>query len=146
MPKLDSTRTIQGAFGEIWSEGQWLSNFYQAEATSEIAYERIRRSGSRTMGNKAGTIENSGTITGYKITSELAQKVAQITNDRRGAFVTEIIMKLADPDAYGYERVRLRGVQFTRIDIMRFEHGSIVETEWPFVFDSFEWLDPIVAD
>ncbi|MGF9711622.1 phage tail tube protein [Paenibacillus naphthalenovorans] len=143
MPQLDSTRTIKGEFGEIWSDGEWLSNFYQAEATADISYERIRRAGSRVMGNKVGTIELSGTITGYKITSELARKVAQVLDSKKGAFVTELIMKLADPEAYGYERVRLKGVQFTRIDIMRFEHGSVVETEWPFVYDGVEWIDPI---
>lgn len=143
MPILDSTRTIQGTYGEIWSDGEWLSNFYQAEAAADISYEKIKRAGTRKTGNKLGAIELSGTITGYKITSELARKVAQVMNDRRGAFVTELVMKLDDPEAYGYERVRLKGVQFTKIDIMKFEHGSIVETEWPFVFDDFEWLDSI---
>jgi hypothetical protein len=52
-------------------------------------------------------------------------------------------MKLADPEAYGYERVRIKGVQFTRIDVIRFEHGSIVEEEWPFVCDGWEYLDKI---
>lgn len=143
---IDSTRVIKGEFGEIWSDGVHLSNFYAGEAMADISYEKIKRSGTRAMGNKAGTIEYSGTITGYKVTSELAQKVAQITNDSKGAFVCELILKLADPEAYGYERVRLRGVQFTKIDIMKFDHGSVVETEWPYVFDSFEYLQPIVQN
>ncbi|WP_010495082.1 phage tail tube protein [Paenibacillus elgii] len=145
MPKLDPTRTIQGHYGEIWSDGEWLSNFYQAEASADISYEKIKRAGSRKAGNKVGAIEYSGTITGYKVTSTLARRVAQVTDDSKGAFITEITMKLADPEAYGFERVRLKGVQFTKIDIMKFEHGSIVETEWPFVFDDFEWLDAISA-
>ncbi|MFH5187074.1 phage tail tube protein [Paenibacillus sp. TAB 01] len=143
MPILDSTRTIQGSFGEIWCEGQWLSNFYSGEATAEISYEKIKRAGSRISGNKAGTIELSGTIKGYKVTSELAGKVAQVMNSSKSAFVTELNMKLNDPEAYGYEYVRLKGVQFTKIDLMKFEHGTIVETEWPFVFDDFEWLSEI---
>ncbi|MEW9697943.1 phage tail tube protein [Paenibacillus sp. SI8] len=142
---LDSTRTIKGEFGTVWKDGQWLTNFYQAEATADISYEKIKRSGTRAVGNKAGTIEYSGSITGYKITSELARSVAQITDDTKGAFVCELILKLADPEAYGHERVRLKGVQFTKIDIMKFEHGSVVEQEWPYVFDGFEWLDAITA-
>lgn len=138
---LDPTRTIQGTFGEIWSDGVWLSNFFQGEAMADISYEDVKRAGTRKTGNKLGAIKLSGTITGYKVTSALARKVAQVLNDRQGAFVTELIMKLDDPEAYGAERVRLKGVQFTKIDIMKFEHGTIVETEWPFVFDDFEYLD-----
>ncbi|MCS7463384.1 phage tail tube protein [Paenibacillus doosanensis] len=143
MGMLDATRTIQGSFGEIWCDGEWLSNFYSGEATADISYEKIKRAGTRKTGNKAGTIELSGTIKGYKVTSELARNVARVMNDGVGALVTQLTMKLADPEAYGYERILLKGVQFTKIDIMKFEHGSIVETEWPFVFDDFEWLNAI---
>lgn len=143
---LDSTRTIQGQFGEIWSDGVHLSNFYHGEAALNISYDKIKRSGTRAVGNKAGTIEYSGTITGYKITTDLALKVAQVTDDKKGAFVCELIMALKDPEAYGYERVRLKGVQFTKIDIMKFDHGTVVEQEWPFVFDGFEYLNAIVSN
>jgi hypothetical protein len=142
---MDSTRTIKGEFGEIWSDGVHLSNFYAAEAGADITYDKVKRSGTRVEGNKAGTIAYSGTITGYKVTSELSRKVAQITSDTSGAFVCELILKLADPESYGFELVRLKGVQFTKIDIMKFDHGAIVEQQWPFVFDGFEYLTPIVA-
>jgi hypothetical protein len=145
MPILDSTRTIKGEHGEIWSDGEWLSNFYHAEAMADISYEKIKRAGSRVSGNKAGTIDLSGTISGYKVTSELARKVSQVIDSSKGAFVGELIIKLADPEAYGFERVRLKGVQFTKIDIVKFDHGAVVEQEWPFVFDGYEWLDAIVA-
>jgi hypothetical protein len=140
---LDSTRTINGEFGEIWSDGEWLSNFHTAEAMADISYEKIKRAGSRVSGNKAGTVDLTGSISGYKVTSELARKVSQILDNSKGAFVSELILKLADPGAYGFERVRLKGVQFTKIDIIKFEHGAIVEQEWPFVYDGVEWLDAI---
>jgi hypothetical protein len=146
MPILDSTRTIHGDFGEIWADGEWLSNFNSAEASADISYEKIKRSGSRISGNKAGDIALSGTIKGYKVTSDLARKVSQVMDSTRGAFVGELIIKLADPEAYGFERVRLKGVQFTKIDIIKFDHGSIVEQEWPFVYDGVDWLDAIVAN
>lgn len=146
MPELDSTRVINGKFGEIWMDGEWLSNFHTLEAIAELQYEKVKRSGNRADGNKVIGIEYSGTITGYKVTSELARKVAQVFDNRQGAFVCEIIAKLADPEAYGHERVRLKGVQFTRVNLANFEHGTFVEEEWPFVFDGVEWLDPIEAN
>jgi hypothetical protein len=145
MPVLDPTRSIQGHFGEVWRDGVWLTNFYKAEATVDISYEKIKRSGTRRVGNKLGSVEMSGSIGGYKVTTEFAEQISQAMNDARGAFVCELILKLADPEAYGFERVRLKGVQFTKIDVMKFESGSIVEQEWPFVFDDFEYLDKISA-
>jgi len=138
---LDSSRVIKGEFGEIWKDGVHLSNFYEGEVVADISYERIRRSGSRTLGNKVGTIEYSGTITGYKITSELLEQIAQVTNDNNKAFVCELIMKVRDPEHGGTERIRIKGVQFTRIEFMRFSHGDVVTQELPFVADGVEWLD-----
>lgn len=140
---IDPTRVISGTFGTIWMDGEWLTNFYSAEFSGDISYEKIKRAGTRTAGNKAMSIEYSGTITGYKVTSELIRRIAQIGDDSKGAFVCELIMKLADPEAYGYERVRIKGVQFTKLDIVKFEHGAIVEQELPFVADGFEYIDAI---
>lgn len=137
---LDSTRVIKGEFGEIWKDGVHLANFYSAELMADISYEEIKRSGTRAIGNKVGTIKYSGTITGYKITSDLAKQVAQVTNDASGAFVCELIMKVADPENGITQRLRVKGVQFTKIDYLKFEHGSVVEEEWPFVCDGVEWI------
>jgi hypothetical protein len=145
MPVLDSTRTIQGHFGEVWKDGVWLTNIYKAEATGDMTYDKIKRSGTRRTGNKLGGIEYSGSIGGYKVTTEFAEQIAQAKDDKRGAFVCELIIALKDPEAYGYERVRLKGVQFTKMDIIKFEVGSVVEQENPFVFDDWEHLDKITS-
>lgn len=140
---LDSAKVIDGSFGTIYEGPDWLTNFMSGELVTDITYEEIKRAGSRAIGNKATTVKHSGTISGYKITSELAQRVAQINDDTKGALVTELTMRLSDPTSYGYESVRIKGVQFTKIDVMKFEHGTVVEQEWPFVCDGYEWLNPI---
>jgi hypothetical protein len=137
---IDSRRVIKGEFGEIWKDGVHLSNFYSAELTADITYDDVKRSGTRTTGNKVGTIKYSGTITGYKITSELVKQIAQVTNDAYGAFVCELIFKVADPENGVTQRLRVKGVQFTKIDYLKFDHGSIVEEELPFVCDGVEWI------
>ena len=71
--------------------------------------------------------------------------VARITDDRKSEYVTELIFKLDDPEAYGCERVRLKHVKFSKIPITGWEVGSIVEEEWPFSFTGVEWLDSIEA-
>lgn len=142
---LDATRTISGSYGTVWMDGRWLTNFNSAEAMGELDKEEIKRSGTRTVGHKVVGITWSGTLKGLKVTSELTELISQVADDTKAPFVTELILKLADPEAYGFERVRLKGVQFDRIDLIRFEAGSVVEQELPFTFSGMEWLDKIVG-
>jgi hypothetical protein len=73
----------------------------------------------------------------------MTKLIGQIGTDRGKSFVTELIMKLDDPESYGAERIRFKGVQFSKIDLIKFEAGSLVETELPFVFTGYDLLDEI---
>ncbi|MFY2158064.1 phage tail tube protein [Cytobacillus firmus] len=138
---LDSTKTLDGSFGKMYHDGEWLTNVTQAEATVEINKEEIAIAGTRWIGHKSTNLTGSGSMTGYKITSALAKKIAQIADNTKGAFVTELVMKLDDPDSYeGKQWVRLKGVQFDSIPILQYEHGTIVLEETPFTFTGFELL------
>lgn len=144
MAPLDSTRTISGHFGQVWKDGRWLTNFRQAEASVEITKEDVPRSGTRWMGKKVVGLAGTGTISGYKVTTALIEEIGQIADDRNPSLVTELILKLDDPDSFGAYRVRLKRVQFDTIPLMNFEAGSLVEEELPFTFEGYEILDRIV--
>lgn len=140
---LDDTRVINGSYGECHSEGKWLTNVYKMSANLELSYGDVKISGTRWMGQKLLSIKGTGSINGYMITTDLVQMVARITDDRKSEYVTELIFKLDDPEAYGCERVRLKYVKFSKVPIAGWEVGSIVEEEWPFTFTGVEWLDSI---
>ena len=140
---FDDTRVINGSFGECHSEGKWLMNIYKMTADIEPSYGDVKMSGTRWTGQKLLGVKGTGSISGYKITSELVQNVARITDDRKSEYVTELISKLDDPESYGCERVRLKHDKFSKIPIVGWEVGAIVEEEWPFTFTGVEWLDPI---
>jgi hypothetical protein len=140
---MDATRAIYGNFGEVWMEGEWLSNFNSAEAVGEIDKEEIKRSGTRITAHKVTSVTFSGTINGLKVSSRFIKLIGQVASDRGKPFVTELILKLADPESWGAERIRLKGVQFDKILLMKFEAGSIVEEELPFTFTGFDLLDEI---
>ena len=140
---LDATRTINGSYGEVWTEGKWLTNVQSAEAIVDIEKEEIKRSGTRWTGHKVVGLTGSGTITGYKITSDFIKSVGAVANDRNKPYVTELIMKLDDPESFGAERIRLKAVQFDRIPLSKFEVGSLVEEELPFTFSGYDLLDEI---
>lgn len=140
---LDASRTINGSYGEVWHDGVWLTNVENAEATVDIDKEEVKRSGTRWTGHKVIGLKGSGTITGYKVTSEFIKLIGSVASDRSKPYVTELIYKLDDPESFGAERVRLKGVQFDKIPLGKFEVGKIVEEELPFTFSGFDLLDEI---
>jgi hypothetical protein len=140
---LDSSRVINGQYGEVWQDGKWLTNVQSAEATVEINKEEIMRSGTRWVGHKVTTLKGSGTIKGYKVTSDFIKSIGSVASDRGKPFVTELIYKLDDPEAFGAERVRLKSVQFDQIPLGKFDVGAIVEEELPFTFTGYDLLDEI---
>lgn len=138
---LDATRIINGQFGELHHEGVWMTNVTSVEAVVEINKEEIVRAGTRWVGHKSTTLTGSGTIQGYKVTSDWVQRIGSIAGDRGVPFVTELIVKLDDPEAFGAYRVRLKGVQFDSIPLVTYEVGSLVEEEMPFTFTGYDLLD-----
>ncbi|MBD2867742.1 phage tail tube protein [Paenibacillus arenilitoris] len=140
---LDSTRVINGTFGYVYHDGQWLTNIKSAEANVEITKEEIKRAGSRWTAHKVTGLSGTGTISGYKVTSEFVELIGKIADDKAGTFITELIIKLEDPESYGAYRVRLKGVTFDKIPLIQFEVGSLVEEELPFNFTGYELLDVI---
>ena len=139
---LDASKTLNGSFGKMFHDGGWLTNVTSAEATVDIGKEEVRRAGTRWVGHKTTSLTGSGTMTGYKITNTLSKMIAQVADDNQGSFVTELVMKLDDPENHeGKTWVRLKGVQFDSIPILSYEVGSLVEDETPFTFSGFEYLD-----
>ncbi|MBA9027517.1 phage tail tube protein [Peribacillus huizhouensis] len=138
---LDSTKTLNGSFGKMYSaDGEWLTNVQSAEAQGEITKEEVHRAGTRVTGHKVTGITYSGAMTGYKVTTKLAKQIAQVANDSKGSFVTELVMKLDDPESADKAWVRLKGVQFDSIPILKYEMKSLVMEETPFTFSGFEYL------
>ena len=138
---LDSRKVINGSLCKVYHDGEWLTNATGLEIVAEINYEDVPRAGTRKLGKKATTIDMTGTLTGLKVNHNLVRAISQIMDDGQGAFITELLAQIDDPeatDARGF--IRVKGVQFNTIPILNYEHGSIVEEELPFVYDDFEFL------
>lgn len=140
---MNEANVINGSYGECFHEGVWLTNIYKMTADVEASYGDVKKSGSRWTGQKLLSLKGTGSISGYKITTELAQRVAAMTDDRKSEFRTELISKIDDPEALGCERVRLKNVKFSKIPVVGWEVGAMIEEEWPFSFTGIEYLDPI---
>ncbi|MTV47763.1 phage portal protein [Heliobacillus mobilis] len=141
---LDETRAISGTFGEVWREGNQMTQASEMQAKVKVHKADIKVSGDRWIGKKVVALEGTGSLKGFKVTSEMLQMHDPVAKNEKGYVKTELISKLDDPEAYGCERIRLKNVIFDEIPLVGWKVGEIVEEEWPFTFKGYELLDPIV--
>ncbi len=134
---LDASRVCSRTYGKIYLDGKWHNNVSECTADVETDMKSIITCGSEWEDNKAGAKKGSGTIKGYKVTSDMI---------KQGFKKFELLAELDDPEAYGAERIRLKNCKATKLSLVNFKAGDICEEETPFVFSGYELVDPIEAE
>jgi len=132
---LDSDRVIYGSFGRIYIDGVWQTNFNHLEAKVTQNKIELNLSGDDWVRHKRGSKKGTGTISGFKVTSAMLQQ---------GFSKFEIVSKLDDPEAYGYERIRLKNVIPDELQLANWTAGEEVKEDVPFTFEEYELQDAIV--
>ena len=142
---MDSAkRVISGTWGEVWLDGDKVSECYGLQAKASFNKEDIALCGQMASDKKVTSIDCTGSIRLHKVTSRMAQAIGE--NIRNGQDVRfTIVSKLKDPDAYGAERVVLRNVSFDDLTLADWEAKSVGKVECPFTFTDYEFLDVIEA-
>lgn len=140
---MDSAkRVISGTWGEVWLEGDKVSECYGLQAKVSFNKEDIALCGQMASDKKVTSIECTGSLRMHKVTSRMALAIGE--NIRKGKDVRfTIVSKLKDPDAYGAERVVLSNVSFDDLTLADWEAKSVGKVECPFTFTDYEFLDEI---
>ena len=140
---MDSAkRVISGTWGEVWREGDKVSECYGLQAKVSFNKEDIALCGQMASDKKVTSIECTGSLRMHKVTSRMALAIGE--NIRNGKDVRfTIVSKLKDPDAYGAERVVLSNVSFDDLTLADWEAKSVGKVECPFTFTDYEFLDEI---
>ncbi|TBL71359.1 phage tail tube protein [Paenibacillus thalictri] len=133
---LDASRVILGTYGQVYIGGKWQTNFNHLEATVELQKREINLAGDIWVRHKKGPMKGTGTMSGFKVTSDM------IAN---GFEKFDIMSKLEDPDAYGFERIHLLNVMPDKLQLANWTAGEEVKEEITFTFEGYELLDPISA-
>ncbi len=139
---VETKRIMNGTFGELWLDGDYVGEVYKAQAKVEFTKEEIKQCGMFFTDDKVVGCRGTGSLTMHKVNSRMAIKMAQMIRDKKDVRCT-LISKLADPDAYGAERISLAGVQFDDITLFDWEAQKPLETETPFTFTGYEYLDSV---
>ena len=140
---MDSAkRVISGTWGEVWLDGDKVSECYGLQAKVSFNKEDIALCGQMASDKKVTGIDCTGSLRMHKVNSRMAQVIGQYIRNGRDIRFT-VISKLNDPDAYGAERVVLKNVSFNDLTLADWEAKSPGKVESPFTFTDYEFLDMI---
>ena len=140
---MDSAkRVVSGTWGEVWLDGDKVSECYGLQAKASFNKEDIALCGQMASDKKVTSIDCTGSLRLHKVTSRMAQAIGENIRNGRDVRFT-IVSKLKDPDAYGAERVR--NVSFDDLTLADWEAKSVGKVECPFTFTDYEFLDVIEA-
>ena len=139
-----ANQSINGSFGEVWFDDDYLSEIESAQAELSMSYTDVPQVRKLTKGKKLTNIEGSGTLKMHHVRSTIMKKVSDLL--KRGKTPSfKIIIKLDDPDSLGAERVVLYSCKLTKLTLMDWEFGKVTEETIPFTFEDWDLLDVISA-
>ncbi|MFD3271520.1 phage tail tube protein [Paenibacillus dendritiformis] len=144
MARPDASKIINGTYGRVWIDGELWAEVDSFEAKVTINYEDVNFAGEGATFKKATGWSGEGSMTIKKIYSRVQQKLGEKV--RKGTYPRfEIVGKLADPDAFGSERVALHDVTFNEFLLLKFEQKTLGSADVPFAFSDYEMMDLITA-
>lgn len=144
MPKLKANKQINGTFGSVWVNGELWLDVESFEAKVTINYEDVNMALDLATHKKMTGWSGEGTMTVKKVYSRGSILMAKAVKNGQVPDIS-LTGKLADPDAYGAERVQLNEVTINEFMLMKFEQKTLGTEELPFNFADFQDIDLISA-
>jgi len=144
MKKLKANRVMCGTWGEVWLDGDYVSECYGLQAKVSFNKEDVNICGQMAVDKKVTSISCTGSLKLHKVNSRMALAIGKKIRNGEDVRFT-IISKLDDPDAYGAERVVLRNVSFDDLTLADWEVAKNGTVEAPFTFTDYELLDSVEA-
>lgn len=142
---MDSAKRIMnGTWGEVWLDGEYVSECYGLQAKVSFNKETVNLCGRMAEDKKVTSISCTGSLKLHKVNSRMALAIGEKIKKGEDVRFT-VISKLADPDAYGAERVVLRNVSFDDLTLADWEVAKNGTVEAPFTFTDYEFLDTVEA-
>ena len=139
--QIPANRVISGTWGQVWVDNELWAELSGFQAKFSYNKSAVSLCGGMAEDAKVTSVKGTGSITVNKV---YTRNISQADSLLQGRDVrATIVAALADPDAYGAERVALYNVSFDDETIMDFQSGQVGKTTHPFTFTRREWLDVI---
>lgn len=142
MDSYKADQVINGTWGEVWLNDQYMAESTGLEAKYKVTKSDVNQTGTLLKGQKITGIEGSGTLKLNKVSSYMLKL---LLSDIKNGIMPDItiISNLKDPAALGNERVKVTGVSFDELTIANWEAGKLGEDSYPFTFREAELIDAI---
>ena len=138
-------RVLSGTWGDVWLEGEKVSECYGLQAKITYNKEDVALCGQMGVDYKVKSYKGTGSLRMHKVSSRMAKLIGEKIRDGQDVRFT-IISKLADPDSYGAERVVLKNAGFDDLTLADWEADTLGKVEAPFTFTNYEYLDTITEN
>lgn len=139
-----ANRVINGTHGAVWVNGEKWLDLTSLELKVTLEYEDVYFAEDTGKYRKFMGWTGEGSIVTKKVYSRGANLLAKAVKTGKMPSVT-ITSKLADPDAYGSERVSVSNVTFNEFLLTKIEQRTLLEEELGFEFGDFDILEAIQA-
>lgn len=139
---MDSAaRVMNGTFGSLWEDGVEIAEVSAFQVKVAKNFDTLNICGQMAEDRKLIGVKITGSMTLHKVYSRGADdiKAAVAGHDLRKSLVG----KLADPDAYGAERVAVYGVSYDEQTVMDWEAGKAGSATIAFQATGIEYLDKV---
>lgn len=138
-----ASRVMNGTFGQLWREGEEIAELSAFQAKVAYTYDTVQMCGQVMEDRKLVSAKGTGSMTLHKVYTRGADHMEKAL---RGIDVRDTLVgKLADPDAFGAERVALYGVSYDEQTLLDFEAGKAGKTTVAFQFTGVKYLDRVGA-
>lgn len=131
---LDASRAIHSRHGKILTDGEEQTNVTECTAKVTLDKKELNVVGDDWTRYKQGTKKGTGSFNGYHVTSAMIKREFKRF---------EIIASLEDPEAYGFERIRLKNCMADELNLINLKVGDLIMEESSFTFEGYELLDAI---
>lgn len=141
---LKANKVINGTHGACWVNGEKWLDLESLELKVTLEYEDVYVAEDTGKNRKFMGWVGEGSIVTKKVYSRGSNLLAKAVKTGQLPDVT-ITSKLADPDAYGQERVSVTKVTFNEFLLTKIEQRTLLQEELSFEFGDFDILEAIVA-
>ena len=141
---IESTaRVMNGTWGQIWEDGIETAEVSAFQVKMTKNFDTLNICGQMTEDRKLIGVKITGSVTLSKVYTRGADdvKAALAGHDLRKTLVG----KLADPDAYGAERIAVYGVSYDEQTLMDWQASKSGSITIPFQATNIEYLDTVEA-
>ena len=139
MGKIKGNKTLSGTWGELWVDGERIAEF--SKVSLKVTANREDVQIDLDVDSKMTGLKGELSVTLKKVYTRYN---AVFENWKKGIDQRmQIITKLADPDAFGAERLALYNCSFDDETLMDFQAGNPGKVSLPFTFTAWEWMETI---